>query len=79
MLIIFGKKITNEKKVRFALTEVYGIGYSISNKMCNLLNIPLNLKISDLTENQKFNISMYIKENFLIDNLLNWNKKCSWI
>ena len=68
MLIIFGKKITDDKKVRYALTEIFGIGYSISNRMCNLLNIPL--KISDLTENQKFHISTYIKENFLIDTQL---------
>ena len=42
MLIIFGKKIANHKKVRYALTEIFGIGLSISNKICNFLNIPLN-------------------------------------
>jgi len=67
MFILFGKKISNEKKVRYGLTEIFGIGYANSNKMCNLLNIPLSLKINDLTEIQKFQISTYIKENFLLD------------
>jgi len=70
MLIIFGKKISDEKQVRYALPEIYGIGFSIANKICNLLDIPLNVKISDLTEHQKFLISTYIKENYLIDNQL---------
>jgi small subunit ribosomal protein S13 len=70
MLILFGKKISNEKKVRYALTEIFGIGFSSANKMCNLLDIPLNLKIADLTENQIFLISTYIKENFLLDSQL---------
>ena len=70
MLIIFGKKIANNKKVRYALTEIFGIGLSISNKICNFLSIPLNVKIADLTENQQFQISTYIKENFLVDSLL---------
>jgi len=70
MLIIFGKKISDEKQVRYALSELYCIGFSIANKICNLLDIPLNVKISDLTEHQKFLISTYIKENYLIDNQL---------
>jgi small subunit ribosomal protein S13 len=70
MLIIFGKKITDTKKVRYALTEIFGIGYSISNRMCNNLNIPLSLKIADLTESQKFQLSTYIKENYMVDTLL---------
>jgi small subunit ribosomal protein S13 len=67
MFILYGKKISDEKKVRYGLTEIFGIGYANANKMCNLFDIPLNLKIGDLTEIQKFQISMYIKENFLLD------------
>jgi small subunit ribosomal protein S13 len=67
MLIIFGKKITENKKVRYALREVFGIGLSLSNEICNNLNIPLNIKISELTENQNTEISTYMKENFTID------------
>ena len=70
MLIIFGKKISDDKKIRYALPEIYGIGFSVANKICNVLNIPLNLKTRDLTEYQNFLISTYIKENYLIDSLL---------
>jgi small subunit ribosomal protein S13 len=67
MLIIFGKKITDNKKVRYALTEIFGVGLSLSTQMCNLLSIPLNLKIADLTESQKLQITTYIKEKFVVD------------
>ena len=70
MLIIFGKKISEEKQVRYGLTEIYGIGYSNANKICNCYNIPFSLKIADLTEEQILLISSYIKENFLVDSLL---------
>ena len=70
MLILFGKKISEEKQIRYALTEIFGIGFSISNKMCNLLNIPLKLKTKELTENQQLHITTYIKEKFLTDVLL---------
>jgi len=70
MLIIFGKKISDEKQVRYALPEIYGIGFSSANNICNLLDIPYNIKIRELTEHQKFLISTYIKENYLIDTQL---------
>ena len=61
MLIIFGKKITDTKKVRYALTEIFGIGYSISNRMCNNLNIPLSLKIADLTISNKESFDTFMR------------------
>lgn len=70
MLIILGKQISFNRKVRYALTEILGIGISKSTKMCNLLSIPFNLKIVELTEYQSLLITTYIKENFLIESLL---------
>jgi small subunit ribosomal protein S13 len=67
MLILFGKKISDDKPVRYALTKIFGIGITRSSLICNFLNIPFNLKIKDLTENQKFQITTYIKENFCVD------------
>lgn len=67
MFIFFGKKISENKKVRYALPEIYGLGYTTSNNLCNYLNIPLNLRILELTENQKYEIASYIKENFILD------------
>jgi small subunit ribosomal protein S13 len=70
MLIIFGKKLAESKKVRFGLTEVFGIGLSTANKLCNLLNIPPTITISELTETQKINISTYIKNSLCVETKL---------
>lgn len=71
MLIIFGKKISEKKKIRYALTGLYGIGIKRANSICNTLNLPLNLTVNDLTEAQKLKISKFIKQNLKIESQLN--------
>lgn len=71
MLIIFGKKISDKKKIRYALTDLYGIGINEANNICNALNLPVNLTINHLTENQKLKLSKYIKQNLKIESQLN--------
>ena len=73
MLIIFGKKLNEDKKVRFGLTEIFGIGTSRAYFLCNALNIPLSLKISELTESQVLEISAYIKQNYVVEAKLQQN------
>jgi small subunit ribosomal protein S13 len=67
LLIIFGKKLNTSKRIRYALTTIFGIGFSRANKICNELNIPQTVKVSELTELQKFTISSYIKQHFLVE------------
>jgi len=67
MITIFGKKLDNNKKIRYALTSIFGIGYTTADKICTHLNIPYTIKISDLTEFQKQNLILYIKKNFIIE------------
>ena len=63
MLIIFGKRITENKKIRYALTDLYGVGKKQADIICNNLSLPINLTVKDLTDNQKLSISKYIKQN----------------
>ena len=70
MFIILGKKLIETKKVRYALTNIFGIGFSNANKMCNFLNIPKTVKVSELTEFQKSSIISYIKQNFMVETRL---------
>jgi small subunit ribosomal protein S13 len=70
MIIIFGKKLPDSKKIRYALTNIFGIGFASANKICNILNIPNTVKISDLTEVQKQILIGYIKQNFIIESKL---------
>jgi len=67
MLIIFGKKLDDTKKIRNALTTIFGIGFSNANRICNFLNIPQNVKTFELTETQKTQISTYIKQHFIVE------------
>lgn len=70
MLIIFGKKLIDTKKVRYGLKEVFGIGLSNANRICKDLSIPPTITISELTEIQKLNISTYIKQHFMVESKL---------
>jgi small subunit ribosomal protein S13 len=67
MLILFGKKLDETKKVEYALKLIFGVGISNAKKICHLLNIPKTVTISELTEQQKLNISTFIKQNFTVD------------
>ncbi len=70
MLVIFGINLAKNKKVVYALPELYGIGLSMSKKICSVLGLAPNLKISELTLNQQFEIAKKIKEECRIENNL---------
>ena len=70
MLIIFGVTIPKEKRVPYALTSLYGIGLSSAKKICNELGFAENLKVTDLTEDQQFDINQKVKEEYRLENNL---------
>ena len=70
MLIIFGKKISDKKKIRYALTSLYGIGFKQADKICNHLNLPINITLENISEDDQLNISKYIKQNFTVESQL---------
>lgn len=73
MLILFGKKLDETKKVEYALKSIYGLGISRAKKICQSLNIPQTITISDLTEFQKLHISTFIKQHFNVELKLKHN------
>ena len=52
MARIAGVNIPNHQHVRIALTAIYGIGNSISQKICNELGIEGSIKLKDISEAQ---------------------------
>jgi len=50
MVRILGNNLSNRKKIYIALTAVYGIGISTSQKLLAELNIDPDIKVADLTE-----------------------------
>ncbi len=52
MARIAGVNIPNHQHVRIALTAIYGIGNSTSQKICNELGIDSSIKLKDISEAQ---------------------------
>ncbi|OQM34119.1 30S ribosomal protein S13 [bacterium endosymbiont of Pedicinus badii] len=52
MIRIAGINISDEKHVFIGLTSIYGIGKSLSYKICNSLKIEANKKIKYLSEEE---------------------------
>jgi len=67
MLIIFGVRLQKQKKIVYALPQLYGIGISLSKKICCELNFAPELTIRQLTGKQQFEIAKKIKEEFRVE------------
>ncbi|VFP79322.1 30S ribosomal protein S13 [Buchnera aphidicola] len=66
MARIAGINIPDYKHILIALTGIYGIGISLSKKICCESGIPYNIKVSELKENQ-IEILRSIISKFLIE------------
>lgn len=66
MLYFLETKLSENKSVCFALTNIYGIGKSTALIICKKLGFSINLKIKDLTQEQ-------IVEMIQLIDLLNLN------
>jgi small subunit ribosomal protein S13 len=67
MLVIFGVTLTKEKKLIYALTDLYGIGLLTSKKICSELGLSPILKVKELTDFDQFALSKKIKEEIRIE------------
>ena len=66
MVYILNTNLKNNKKVLFALCEIYGIGKSLSSQICESLGFSGKLQISQLSNIQIQQLSQYISQNFYI-------------
>ena len=67
MARIAGINIPTQKKLKIALTYVYGIGNKISNDICLKANVDSNTRVQDLSESEIKNISDVISSSFLVE------------
>ena len=67
MARIAGINIPTQKKLRIALTYVYGIGNKVSNDICLKANVDSNTRVQDLSESEIKNISDVISSSFLVE------------
>ena len=70
MARIAGINIPTQKKLKIALTYVYGIGNKVSNDNCLKANVDSNARVQDLSESEIKNISDVISSSFLVEGVL---------
>ena len=67
MARIAGINIPTQKKLKIALTYVYGIGNKVSNDICLKANVNSNTRVQDLSESEIKNISDVISSSFSVE------------
>lgn len=64
---IVGVDIPKEKRVELALTYVYGIGRSVSNRILKIANISPDKRAKDLTEEEVARLSSIIQKDYKVE------------
>lgn len=66
-MVVLGIKIPLNKKIRIALTTLYGIGFTTASNICNDLGISPNCKTKDLSEKQKAKIIKTLRNSIKME------------
>ena len=67
MARISGVDIPREKRLEIALTYIFGIGRSTSQKMCAELDLNPSTRVRDLTDSEVNKIRLYIENNLTVE------------
>ena len=67
MARISGVDIPREKRLEVALTYIFGIGRSTSQKMCAELDLNPSTRVRDLTDYEVNKIRLYIENNLTVE------------
>ncbi|MDQ5938417.1 MAG: small subunit ribosomal protein [Patescibacteria group bacterium] len=74
MARISGVNLPNEKRIEVALTSVYGIGLSSSNKILKMLKIDPNIRVKALSEEQVNTLRQVIEKDYRVEGELRREK-----
>jgi small subunit ribosomal protein S13 len=67
MARIAGVNLPNQKRLEIGLTYIYGIGQSISQKICKALELDPDQKVKDLTDDEVAKLRTYIDANVEVE------------
>lgn len=70
MARIVGIDLPNHKRLKVALTYVYGIGVNKARDLCAAVGLDPELRASDLTEEQITQINTEIQKNYVVEGQL---------
>ena len=68
MARIANVNIPDNKKIHISLSYIHGLGVSSTIKICRNLNISLDKKTSELTEEELIALRKEISENYVVEN-----------
>lgn len=64
---LVGVDIPKEKRIEIALTYIYGIGRSLSNKVLKVANINPDKRAKDLTEEEVARLSTIMQKDYKVE------------
>lgn len=64
---IIGVDIPKEKRIEIALTYIYGIGRTLSNRILKVANISADKRAKDLSEEEVAKISSIIQKEYRVE------------
>ncbi len=67
---VVGVDIPNNKRLDIALTYIYGVGDTISQKVCADLRLDPAMKARDLSEEQIQNLSVHLERVYVVEGQL---------
>ena len=67
MARLMGVVLPDEKRIEYALTLFYGIGWKTSKQLLEQTGISTHKKVKDITEDEMKKISGYIEKNFTVE------------
>lgn len=67
---VVGVDIPNNKRLDIALTYIYGVGDTISQKVCAELHLDPAMKARDLSEEQIQNLSVHLERVYVVEGQL---------
>lgn len=69
---LFGIDLSNKKKLRYGLTNIFGIGLSRANIICNKLGLSVNYPLKKVSQMQLSRIGRFIEQQYIIEGELNY-------
>ena len=67
MARIAGVDLPREKRLEIGLTYVYGLGRSRARVICDQLDLNIDRKVADLTDDEVVKIRSFIEDNFQVE------------
>ena len=67
MARISGVNLPTNKRVKIALTYIYGIGPTIANEICKIANISDDKRVNKLTDEEVLKIREYIESKYKVE------------